>query len=106
MNETSRKNGVARNLGAGATEAVREALGKGPKRLDALCRTTGMPWRSVQNAVNQLIYMGGVVTIREPNRRVKYALFRDAPKPDPPRAEGEFAIAQPMTIGRGSRWFV
>ena len=95
----SRKNGIAKHAGAGATDAIRKALAAGPKTLDAICQHTGLRREILGPAANQLVSMGGLVRYRLRGKTL-YALFKDAPQPEAPAARefGEFAI--PVKAGR------
>lgn len=104
-NQKSSSNGVSKHPGSGATAACRHALDMGPASVDRLSQLTGLHARIVRSAIGQLVSMGGAVRF-ERGTKTLYALYRDAPKPKEPRASGEYAIARPISVGRGLRWFL
>jgi hypothetical protein len=89
----------------GNSETVRVALERrGPLTKTGIATHTGLKPAQVDHAISHLLKRG-ISSFVKPNGQRFYALPADMPKPVAvPVADAPYAIAGPITIGRGARW--
>lgn len=103
----SQEAGRERHPNAGMTEAIRRVLGEHDGLLMAeIAELLGKDFEVVRKTVHQMTRFGSGAFAKGPRNARRYYLFERAAVGVKHRVEASARFAGPITIGRGSRWFL